>query len=509
MTVLEIGRLHARYDGSAAGTTTMLDDALRRVAESGLAHELISHRLHAAHAVCIRRLSLRVRLDPGQPVAALSRRWAAAIVAALEDRLAEGGDVVVYRREVDALVDVVRSAAAGDRARTWAWHQIGLVAPSVPWLHPSDLADVLGRHPHLVPATIAASRRLAARAIDAPGWVRLAHLVRAAVDGPRVVEPAGPMSRAAGGWPASVDEARALVPAAAWAASAGPDDRVALAVLALACVAPARCRDPHTVRLVASTSAGGEDPPRPARILPPPGDDGSDDPGIAAAAQSLTGPGGHVDGPGSAVATAPEAAPAERPRIGAAAGGPTSPASQTSTSSSPSTPAAPMPGGDDPDPVVSSHGGVLFLVHAVTDLDLPSALVTGPLGAHDTPAVLARVLAAAAAVEPDDPAVLAAAGWRSAGPTDALAAPLLPEHEEQVAAHARRLRAWVASRLGDEPDADLAWVWARRAAIDAQPGWVEATFALDDVDLRLRVAGLDLDPGVVWWQGGVVRFRYV
>jgi hypothetical protein len=29
------------------------------------------------------------------------------------------------------------------------------------------------------------------------------------------------------------------------------------------------------------------------------------------------------------------------------------------------------------------------------------------------------------------------------------------------------------------------------------------------VDTGVRLAGLDLDPGFVWWLGAVVRFRYV
>ena len=158
--------------------------------------------------------------------------------------------------------------------------------------------------------------------------------------------------------------------------------------------------------------------------------------------------------------------------------------------------------------VASDVGGVLFLVHAVTVLDLPAALLAGPLGARDVPEVLARVVAAAAGVDRTDPAVLATAGWRGADPSGALRDPLPETDEAIVQAHAGALRAWVAARLGEEPGADLTWVWSRHAVIDARPGWIEAVFSLEDVDLRVRRAGLDLDPGAVWWLGGVVRFRY-
>ena len=30
-----------------------------------------------------------------------------------------------------------------------------------------------------------------------------------------------------------------------------------------------------------------------------------------------------------------------------------------------------------------------------------------------------------------------------------------------------------------------------------------------DVDIDVRIAGLDIDPGFVWWLGAVVGFRYV
>ena len=42
----------------------------------------------------------------------------------------------------------------------------------------------------------------------------------------------------------------------------------------------------------------------------------------------------------------------------------------------------------------------------------------------------------------------------------------------------------------------------------AEPGWIEVHLPLDAVDLVVRRAGLDADPGWVGWLGTVVRFVY-
>jgi hypothetical protein len=44
--------------------------------------------------------------------------------------------------------------------------------------------------------------------------------------------------------------------------------------------------------------------------------------------------------------------------------------------------------------------------------------------------------------------------------------------------------------------------------IVADPGWLEVRLNVDDVDLMVRRAGLDLDPGWLDWLGTVVVFRY-
>jgi hypothetical protein len=68
-----------------------------------------------------------------------------------------------------------------------------------------------------------------------------------------------------------------------------------------------------------------------------------------------------------------------------------------------------------------------------------------------------------------------------------------------------------AARLGQaERDAlDVAGqVAARTGSIVASPGWIEVHLDLGDVDIDVRRAGLDLDPGWVPWLGVVVIFVY-
>jgi hypothetical protein len=49
----------------------------------------------------------------------------------------------------------------------------------------------------------------------------------------------------------------------------------------------------------------------------------------------------------------------------------------------------------------------------------------------------------------------------------------------------------------------------RTARLVIDPGWIEAEVPLDSVDVAVRRAGLDLNPGAVPYLGCVVRFRYV
>ena len=48
----------------------------------------------------------------------------------------------------------------------------------------------------------------------------------------------------------------------------------------------------------------------------------------------------------------------------------------------------------------------------------------------------------------------------------------------------------------------------RPGLVTGGPGWLEVQLPLSSVDLAIRRAGLDLDPGWVPWLGTVIRYRY-
>jgi hypothetical protein len=67
-----------------------------------------------------------------------------------------------------------------------------------------------------------------------------------------------------------------------------------------------------------------------------------------------------------------------------------------------------------------------------------------------------------------------------------------------------------ADRLGDDagPGEVVRRIAARIGAVAYDPGWIELHLRLDDVDIAVRRAGLDVDPGFVPWLGAVVVIRY-
>jgi hypothetical protein len=44
--------------------------------------------------------------------------------------------------------------------------------------------------------------------------------------------------------------------------------------------------------------------------------------------------------------------------------------------------------------------------------------------------------------------------------------------------------------------------------VTGSPGWLEVRLPLATVDLTIRRAGLDIDPGWLPWLGAVVRYVY-
>jgi hypothetical protein len=158
----------------------------------------------------------------------------------------------------------------------------------------------------------------------------------------------------------------------------------------------------------------------------------------------------------------------------------------------------------------SSWGGLLFLLNSAAGAGLPELLDVQPFLARPTPWVMRELGLALVPAALDDPVLMAFAGAPAWGPQQP------PDKAERRAVRkcARRWVAATARRLSrdeadDESDAELVQRISRRFATIAQePGWVEVGLRLDEVDVAVRSAGLDVDPGWVWWLGHVVRFRY-
>jgi hypothetical protein len=163
-------------------------------------------------------------------------------------------------------------------------------------------------------------------------------------------------------------------------------------------------------------------------------------------------------------------------------------------------------------------GGLLFLLNTATDADLPGALLEEAFDRRPMPWLVHQLATRLAPALPDDPAVLALAGLdpdllAAEPPSDAGEAAALDECATRWGAvTAARLRA-ADPEVQDSEDTEdtgdaelLRRVVRRTASVVREPGWVELHLELDDVDLGVRRAGLDVDPGWVWWLGQIVRF---
>jgi hypothetical protein len=154
-------------------------------------------------------------------------------------------------------------------------------------------------------------------------------------------------------------------------------------------------------------------------------------------------------------------------------------------------------------------GGLLFLLHIVGETAVYARAIDAPsLKGHSVGWTLHRVAMLIVPCDPRDPSALAFAGL----PPDAQ-----PPDEDEPSEEAvitlldivRTIRLAAAERLAADPDADDFFsLCARKAEVVADPGWFDIRFPLDSVSLRVRRAGLDLDPGYLPWLGVVVRFTY-
>jgi hypothetical protein len=167
---------------------------------------------------------------------------------------------------------------------------------------------------------------------------------------------------------------------------------------------------------------------------------------------------------------------------------------------------------DEPSGEHTNHAGLLYLLNAAADAAMPDLLFADPvLDGIPGSELLARVALWLVTAADDDPAVLTFAGlepWRVRRGWSR--APLPVAAQRRIDGQARAWAQAAAARL--DRDEDLALVVAgvtdRSGRIEREPGWVDVHLALADVDVDVRRAGLDLDPGWVPWLGCVVRFCY-
>lgn len=491
---------------------------------------------------CVRRLDVALELDPERPLSALETDWADRIVTALRLCLRDGSqDVVRYVRPEAAVDDLLAGLATARYEHAWAWRQVGLLEPGHPEPHTAPAAvllSVLGRLQH---GRVAALARLVQRVgvaavhrlLGRTGWLQAAVLV--AAESGTTWLPVEERGAGAAGPPAPADvpartKADRSPVAGEQPLGALPHAIVGTGGLAAALRASRLRVDPPTLQAWAILAIAAADPcllrASAGRLT-----------ALAAAVGVLLQP---TAGPGLAGGPAPARTPSKsraadpgqdvgqgptrRPRDAAH---PSRPDRRTATDRVPEPdrglPATRRPAsGSGPEtdgvatwiasePLTSRWGGLLYLLNSAADAGLPELLDEPPFLARPAPWVMRRLGLSLVPVEPADPALLAFAGASPWGhqqpPDDAEQAAIEACAARWTAMTARRLRG---SAGVDEPaDVELVRRIAGRAATIAQePGWVEVGLRLDEVDLDVRRAGLDVDPGWVWWLGQVVRFRY-
>ncbi len=528
-----IGRFHASYRLPAAelDARTRLDALLERVLDAALDGALARAGVAPDEEVCVRSVAAGARLRLAATDVALVSDWSTALAEALAAAIGAGEPAAVrYRSRRQALVDAAVATAAGDLRRAWAWRQLGLW-PDEDSVDGAEavarLVNALAAEPRsVVPILVAAARRGAlprlAVLLSAAGWQRLARAALAAAGVPERLlddapEPAGlgdarHGASATGAAPpgeAAVTRARRLLASSALATAAAgsgaavglaPPSRRALAILAALEVDPGSltaASSPDAARALVTALATELDAPagprRPRDAERPPATDSRSALAAAGLEPEPRQPAGAGDAPetpgrhpGDAWET-PERRPGD--------------ARETSPGR-----ADGEPGDAGALPEVRSRawtqaGGLLFLLPFVAELE--------PLGTRTLRWTLHRLaLALLPELDEADPAALAFAGL---GPDELPPSddgePASDDELDGLRAVADVVAARLAERLERE-DGLVAAVCARRAEVVAEPGWIEIRLALEELDIDVRRAGLDLDPGWLPWLGVVVRFVY-
>lgn len=153
-------------------------------------------------------------------------------------------------------------------------------------------------------------------------------------------------------------------------------------------------------------------------------------------------------------------------------------------------------------------GGLLYLLNVINDDTLLGAVLATIAGRPTAEALFHT--AARLTGDSTDPVVAVFAGLHPEDAADAVDPPTADE-TEVLERLADTLADAVAVHLRSDLDSAVALqrVIRRRARLLVVDGWCDAEFGLEDIDVDIRLAGLDRDPGFVALTGTVVRFHYV
>lgn len=489
--LVEQAHVHAGPADGGPRWRFLLEDALR-TAEFGDAGRLVVVRR-------LRLAGLPARPGPGQAARALEQAWAAQVRQAVPALTpgATAAPVVWFASRLEARAEWLAAWADDDRPRLAHWY----------W--PAALQMPAAGSAVITPA-VAAQVWRAARAASAPAWrrqvaawpdVRVVTLARRwALAG---VLPA-PASAPEGAEALDADSADAPPEAAPEAAARAPCVHVATRI------APHAPLPAAAVRWLAAhwLAEAGE-----SSVLPP-----------AHGLQTIV-----ALVPRIVAGTAPAAADGSTPvppSSGPAAIEP--PAAQAWSRLLPGPPARPVrrraatpqPAGRTPptppmhldapalaphpalvrlarsrpwlaDGEATGHGGLLFLLNMLPALGFRAWLDGQPAGPVFVDRLFLHLLDVTGA-PPDDPQ----RAW----------------FDPAAAADDPRLRLWrlrLRRALRRRVRLDLGELVRRPALVTATPTHLDLVFPLDEVDLRLRRVGLDLDPGWVPWFGRIVSFHFL
>jgi len=508
MSTLHIERWHSRYLSEQA-----LDTQVIETWEASLQHVNLDAELQmlnpADEWIAIRHISLYTRLhyEQGEHAAGLS--WRQALNQALAHTLESCSptNLVRYPNLRSALTDMLYRAACGDLQRVWAWRQMGLLLQSTS-SQPVQPDQILA----------AAARLLIAEPSQI--WPQLSLLILA--------EPStGAFSQVL----------RCLSPSL-WAAllSACPQTRFyqrhiehhpVASPSVLSSLPPTVLVStllqwveqhpwqslPHRTELTLLLAAASHEP------------DGYLEVAAASVATLLARVEGALSQRLQTLAT-----PAHTPRR---ALDPTARQQEHSNpvanaESNPQTQPAPIQSHDTPEstaPQLPNAGswaasewvGLLFLVNLLP----PSAW----LGAFEAlmhceapdagRQLLWHLACAHLNIPATDPAVRAfCGGWQpQAQQLHSAASETQPATRLLIAAEldpiAGQLARAIELKLATLPELDLVSLCQRRGSIHFEPGWIDIHQPIAQVDVRVRRAALDLNPGWLPWLGCVLRFIYV